>query len=125
MEASSTTITYRLVSPPASLRSARSWVSDELGMPVPASRSAAVRAATAVPMTRNPACSQPIRAAASRVDLPVPASPDDQVVAVTRGEQLSGPRSPVPRPGEGDGPGPGPRGRVRPGPSARRSVASR
>ena len=50
-EASSTTITWREVSPPPSLRSARSWVSDELGIPVPASRSAAVRAATAVPMT--------------------------------------------------------------------------
>ena len=36
---------------PPSRRSARSWVSDELGIPVPASRSAAVRAATAVPMT--------------------------------------------------------------------------
>ena len=50
-------------------------MSDELGMPVPASRSAAVRAATAVPMTRNPACSQAIRVASSSVVLPVPAWP--------------------------------------------------
>ena len=75
MDASSTTITCRVVSPPASRRSARSWVRDELGMPVPASRSAAVLAATAVPMTRKPASSQPIRAAPSMVDLPVPAWP--------------------------------------------------
>ena len=50
-------------------------MSDELGIPVPASRSAAVRAATAVPMTRKPASSQPIRAAPSMVVLPVPAWP--------------------------------------------------
>ena len=35
MDASSTTITCREVSPPASRRSARSWVREELGMPVP------------------------------------------------------------------------------------------
>ena len=110
MEASSTTITCRLVSPPASLRSARRWVSDELGMPVPASRSAAVRAATAVPMTRKPACSQPMRAVREQGGLARAGLADDQVVAVARGEQLAGPRPPVLRPGEGDVVGPGRRG---------------
>ena len=75
MEASSTTMTCREVSPPESLRSARIWVSDKLGMPVPVSRPAAVLAATAVPMTRKPDSSYPIRAAPSMVDLPVPACP--------------------------------------------------
>ena len=39
-EVSSTTITCREVSPSDSRRSARIWVSDELGKPVPVSRSA-------------------------------------------------------------------------------------
>ena len=50
-------------------------MSDELGIPVPASSAAAVLAATAVPMTLWPASSQPARAAPSMVDLPVPAWP--------------------------------------------------
>ena len=54
---------------------------------MPASRSAAVRAATAVPMTRNPASSQPIRAGLEQRRLAGSGLADHQVVAVARGEQ--------------------------------------
>ena len=74
--------------------SARSWVSDELGIPVPASSSAAVLAATAVPMTLKPALpSRPGRHGAWSTSRPGLA--DHQVVAVARGEQRPGPHRPV------------------------------
>ena len=44
-------------------------------IPVQASSAAAVREATATPMTSYPSSSQPTRAAPSMVDLPVPAWP--------------------------------------------------